>query len=153
MARGYFCLALDNAKTAENIGGVLRAAYCYGAAQVVVSGDRAKAGLNHATNTPKAHRHMPVFIGTDDPLEPRPFDCQVVAIEVLEGATPLQRFWHPARALYVFGAEDNTLGRRITDRAQHVVYVPTRACMNLAACVNVVLYDRLVKLGAAVEAA
>ena len=26
-----------------------------------------------------------------------------------------------------------------------VVYIPTNGCMNLAACVNVVLYDRLSK--------
>ncbi len=32
--------------------------------------------------------------------------------------------------------------------SHHVVYVPTRHCMNLAATVNVVLYDRLSKGGA-----
>ncbi len=33
----------------------------------------------------------------------------------------------------------------MADRADHVVYVPTVGCMNLAASVNVVLYDRLAK--------
>ncbi|TOK02114.1 hypothetical protein CGI27_01360, partial [Vibrio parahaemolyticus] len=31
------------------------------------------------------------------------------------------------------------------DAYHHVVYVPTHGCMNLAATVNVVLYDRLAK--------
>ena len=43
------------------------------------------------------------------------------------------------------GAEDATLGDRILSRCASVVYVPTRFCMNLAAAVNVVLYDRCAK--------
>ncbi len=96
---------------------------------------------------------MPVFT-VADVLDYVPFGTDVVAVDLLDGATPLPAFKHPHRALYVFGAEDATLGKRITDRAQHVVYIPTRNCMNLAACVNVVLYDRLLKgceFGAAME--
>ncbi|CSB46617.1 RRNA methylase%2C putative [Vibrio cholerae] len=33
----------------------------------------------------------------------------------------------------------------MVDQAHYVVYVPTHGCMNLAATVNVVLYDRLAK--------
>ena len=33
----------------------------------------------------------------------------------------------------------------MVDKAHHVVYVPTHGCMNLAATVNVVLYDRMAK--------
>lgn len=45
----------------------------------------------------------------------------------------------------ISGAEDATLGKRITDKCRDVVYVPTTGCMNLAATVNVVLYDRMAK--------
>ena len=90
------------------------------------------------------HRHVPV-IHPDDPLSFLPVATQIVAVDLLDGAVPLPEFKHPERALYVFGAEDMTLGKRITDRAQHVIYVPGRACMNLAACVNVLLYDRMAK--------
>lgn len=37
------------------------------------------------------------------------------------------------------------LARRVLDRCTHRVMVPTAFCMNLAATVNVVLYDRLAK--------
>jgi tRNA(Leu) C34 or U34 (ribose-2'-O)-methylase TrmL len=147
MSRGFACIALDNPKTMENVGGVLRAAACYGVAQVIMSGTRLRKGIRHGTNTSRAERHMPV-LRLDDVLGAVPFDTQVVAVDLIDGAIPLPSFCHPERALYVFGAEDATLGRRITDRAQHVVYIPTRACMNLSACVNVLLYDRLVKRGA-----
>lgn len=154
MARGFAAIALHKPKTPENIGGVLRAAHCYRAAQVNVSGARASRGIRHPMNTPGAERHLPVFT-VADVLDYIPFETEIVAVELLDGATPLPVFKHPHRALYVFGPEDGTLGQSITDRAQHVVYIPTRNCMNLAACVNVVLYDRLLKqgeFGAAMEA-
>lgn len=155
MTRGFAIISLSSPKTPENVGGVLRAAHCYGAAQVNISGFRAVKGIRHATNTPSAERHTPVF-RVADPLDYVPFGTEVVAVDLIEGATPLQSFRHPPRAVYVFGPEDGTLGHRVTSRAQHVVYVPTRDCMNLAACVNVVLYDRLLKGGsfeAAIESA
>ena len=144
--RGFACIALDSPKFPENVGAVLRAAHCYRVAQVNIARCRAKDLSNHL-NTPMGHRHTPTFI-VSDPLGYRPFDTQVVAIELIEGAVPLTTFKHPHRAMYVFGAEDATLGKRVTDRAQHTVYVPTRDCMNLAATVNVVLYDRMAKGGA-----
>lgn len=151
MTRGFCCISLFNPKTPENVGGVLRAAHAYGACQVNIAGSRTcwswiGRAINHGTNTPRAHRHMPVF-RTSGPTDYRPFDCPVVAVDLVEGATALPDFKHPERAMYVFGPEDGTLGGDLVRDAQHVVYVPTRACMNLAATVNVLLYDRLAKRG------
>lgn len=67
------------------------------------------------------------------------------AMLMTSGATPLHEYKHPERAFYVFGAEDATLGRRVLDRCRDTIYIPTQGCMNLAATVNVVLYDRLAK--------
>ena len=146
MARGFAVVSLVNPKTPENVGGVLRAAHCYGAAQVNITGFRAQKGIHHPTNTTATERHTPVF-RVADPLDYLPFGAEVVAVDLIDGAVPLQSFVHPMRAVYVFGSEDGTLGQKITARAQHVVFIPTRNCMNLAACVNVVLYDRLLKAG------
>jgi tRNA(Leu) C34 or U34 (ribose-2'-O)-methylase TrmL len=52
---------------------------------------------------------------------------------------------HPERAFYVFGPEDGTLGTRHLSKCVRKIMVPTKFCMNLAATVNVVLYDRLAK--------
>ncbi len=148
--RGFACIALDNPKTPVNIGATLRAAHCYGVSQVVIGGERGhksyRQGVRHGSNTPSAHRNIPVVIARD-PLEYRPFEADVVAVDLVEGATPLPEFRHPQRAVYVFGAEDATLGKRILDRAQHRVMIPTTHCMNLAVTVNVILYDRLLKGG------
>ena len=106
---------------------------------------RFRAGLKHSTNTMKAYRHMPM-LKVEDVFDARPFNTAAVAVDMLEGATPLPEFKHPERAFYIFGAEDATLGARITDKCQFTVMVPARYCMNLAACVNVVLYDRMAKI-------
>jgi len=69
----------------------------------------------------------------------------VVCIELVEGASSLLEFQHPQNAFYIFGPEDGTLDQAIIDAADSVVYIPTIGCLNLAATVNVVLYDRLAK--------
>lgn len=44
---------------------------------------------------------------------------------------------------------DASLPAEVVQAADDVVYIPTVGCMNLAATVNVLLYDRLAKLGPA----
>lgn len=140
--RGYSVIALDHPKNAHNPGGVLRAAQVYTSSLVVLGSDR--ISVRHRADTMKAYRHIPVQ-RTEDVFDALPFDCVPVAVDLLDDATPLPEYDHPERAFYVFGAEDQTLGSRITDRCRDVVYVPTNRCMNLAATVNVILYDRLAK--------
>ena len=139
--RGYACIGLDNPKNSINVGAVLRAAGIFGAALVAYSGMRYSPA---PTDTMKAVRHLPL-LQTNDLHDVIPYDCVPVAVELLNEATPLPEYRHPERAFYVFGAEDNTLGKRVLSWCRDVIYIPTKGCLNLAACVNVVLYDRLVK--------
>jgi tRNA(Leu) C34 or U34 (ribose-2'-O)-methylase TrmL len=141
IVRGYAAIGLDNPKDKLNVGEALRAAGCYGAAMVAASGNRYKAAK---TDTQKAYRHLPL-IECDDLRNLVPFDCVPVAVDIIEGAIPLHEYKHPERAFYIFGAEDATLGDRIISWCRDVIYVPTAHCMNLAATVNVILYDRLAK--------
>jgi tRNA(Leu) C34 or U34 (ribose-2'-O)-methylase TrmL len=68
-----------------------------------------------------------------------------VVIELVENAESLADFQHPENAFYIFGPEDGTVTQKVVNKAHSVVYIPTRGCLNLAATVNVVLYDRLAK--------
>ena len=144
MIRGYAAIGLDNPKNGVNVGGVMRAAHCYRAGLVVIGGPRRTKLLRNPTDTMQAYRHLPT-LWVEDVLGSIPFDCVPIAVDLLDGATALPEFVHPERAFYVFGAEDATLGRRIVDRCARKVFVPTQHCMNLAATVNVVLYDRMAK--------
>ena len=87
---------------------------------------------------------MPL-LKTTNVLDALPHDCTAIAVDLLDDAESLPDFVHPDRAFYVFGGEDKTLGPEIIARCATKVMVPTAYCMNLAAAVNVVLYDRLCK--------
>lgn len=139
--RGFAVVALDSPKCEANVGGALRAAYCYNARLVVVASKRI---IRMPTDTFVTHRHIPL-LACPDVFDALPYDCVPVAVELIPGAATLPDYEHPHRAFYVFGGEDATLGARVLDRCRDVVMVPTSRCMNLAATVNVVLYDRLSK--------
>ena len=138
--RGYAAIGLIGPKIESNVGGALRAAHCYGASLIVLQSPRFQ---HRSTNVTQAQRHIPMIVG--DVCDHRPYDCPMVAVEIIDGAIPLPAFSHPERALYVFGPEDGSIPKDIVRRAQYVVSVPTDYCMNLAATVNVILYDRLAK--------
>lgn len=157
MNRGFACIGLDNPKNRINVGSVLRAAGCFGASMVAVSGPRPQRYVGRiASDTQAAYRHMPLM-SCADLHEILPYDCVPIAVDLCPGARPLSEYIHPERAMYIFGAEDATLGRRVTDWCRDVVYIPTTNCLNLAMAVNIVLYDRACKRGfpgnAKVEAA
>jgi tRNA(Leu) C34 or U34 (ribose-2'-O)-methylase TrmL len=139
--RGYAAIGLYRPKCAANLGGVLRAAGCYGAALVLIQGERVQ---KHATDTMKAWRHIPC-VTVDDLLAHVPFGAVPVVVELSPRARSLPKFTHPERAFYIFGPEDGSVPLSIVGRVPHVVQVPTNGCMNLAATANVVLYDRLAK--------
>ncbi len=141
--RGYAAIGLHKPKNKENVGSVLRAAGCYGAASVAMTGQRFKRA---ATDTTSAWRHIPLM-QVEDLQAIIPFDCVPVAVELIEGAKDLTTYTHPERAFYVFGPEDGTLGKNVLEWCRDVVYIPMNGCSNLAATVNVVLYDRMVKQG------
>lgn len=138
---GFAAIGLDHPKCPANFGGVMRAAKCYGAACVVIGGHRYQRSV---TDTTKAYRSIPV-LSLDDVMNGIPFDCVPVAVDLVPGAIPLPEYRHPRRAFYVFGPEDGTLGARIIARCRDKIMVPTQHCMNLAATVNVILYDRIAK--------
>ncbi len=151
-ARGYAAIGLHQSIDWANVGGAMRAAHVYGAALVVLASTRVRKG---STDTTKAWRHVPLL--QVDPavgvLSACPYDCVPVAVELSDRARSLVTFEHPERAFYVFGPENGSIPDQALNRCKHVVYVPTRFCMNLAATVNVVLYDRLAKRAEQSEAA
>jgi tRNA(Leu) C34 or U34 (ribose-2'-O)-methylase TrmL len=137
-------IGLTNPKSPTNVGGVMRAAGCYQVDAVFYTGTRYDRASAFYTDTQNAARTIPLT-GVDNWLESIPVTTNIVCVELAEGAVPLPLFQHPEKAIYIFGPEDGTIDQKVIDRASSVVYVPTVGCMNLAATVNVVLYDRLAK--------
>jgi|SRR6185369_15632230 len=138
--RGFAAIGLYAPKVDGNVAGAMRAAGCYGAAMIAIEGARYK---RLPEDTQAVSRHTPVVHGILSDLVP--VDCVPVIVELCEKASPLHLFKHPERAFYIFGPEDGSVPDNYISGATQVVYIPTKHCMNLAATVNVVLYDRLSK--------
>ncbi|MGO2235170.1 MAG: RNA methyltransferase [Marinomonas sp.] len=149
MGKEFVSIGLTNPKSTSNVGSVMRAAGCYQVDQVLYSGSRYDRAAKMSTDTKKATSSIPLIniesLGVDNLIEAVDTDTKIVCVDLIQGATPLPAFNHPEKALYIFGPEDGTIGQKIVDRADFVVFVPTVGCMNLAASVNVLLYDRLAK--------
>ena len=137
-------IGLINPKSPTNVGAVMRAAGCFRVDSVFYTGERYVRAARFNTDTQNASRDIPL-VGAPCLLECVPENTKIVCVEFVEGAIPLPEYQHPDKAFYIFGHEDGTIGQEIIDRADAVVYVPTIGCMNLAASVNVVLYDRMAK--------
>ena len=143
--RGFAAIALCDPYYDGNIGGAIRAASVYGARLVVVGSKRPhRRGRIERTDPRKSHKHMPV-VWSQDILQALPHESQAVAVEIDPRAVSLPDFQHPESAYYIFGPENGSVPNDLIGICDHVVSIPTAGCMNLAATVNVVLYDRLAK--------
>lgn len=148
MNKSKVCIGLINPKSPENVGSVMRAAANYRAEGVFFTGERYPLALERDPNAPNMRRKISKNIpltGVNCLLDDAAGDMKIVCVELAENAIALPEYQHPPNAFYVFGPEDSTISQDIIDRADAVVYIPTVGCMNLAATVNVVLYDRLLK--------
>ncbi|MCE2594643.1 RNA methyltransferase [Motilimonas cestriensis] len=138
-------IGLTNPKSATNVGAVMRAAGCFQVDRVLYSGERYDRTLKLNTDTKKIRSSIPLT-QQNCLLDNKPADVKLVCVDLVVGATPLPEFEHPEKALYIFGPEDGTISQQVIDQADAVVYIPTIGCLNLAASVNVLLYDRSTKL-------
>lgn len=137
-------IGLLNPKSPDNVGAILRAAGCYGVKMIYYTGTRFERAAKYQLDTKQCSDTI-ALTGVASLLEHRQPGQALVCVELAEGATPLPAFEHPHDAFYVFGPEDGSIDQALIDAADAVVYVPTIGCMNLAATVNVLLYDRLAK--------
>ena len=149
MKTEFVCIGLTNPKSTSNVGSVMRAAGCYEVDQVLYTGRRYDRAAKLTTDTKKVRIDIPLnnveALGVNCLTQAIDAGTKIVCVDLVKGATPLPEFKHPEKAIYIFGPEDNTISQAVIDKADHVVFVPTVGCMNLAASVNVLLYDRLAK--------
>lgn len=141
-------IGLINPKSPKNVDSVRRSAGNYRVASIFYTGVRYLRALQMNPNTPNISRKVSENISVsevDTIFDEIPKNAQIVCVELAENAIPLPEYQHPDNAFYIFGPEDGSIDQATLDRADAVTYIPTVGCMNLAATVNVVLYDRLSK--------
>jgi tRNA(Leu) C34 or U34 (ribose-2'-O)-methylase TrmL len=140
---------LINPKYPHNVGAALRACSCWGVGQLWWTGNRVTLDVAHGKRLPREER-MKGYRSVEMVRDDQPFDCfdagtTPIAVELRPDAESLVAFEHPVNALYVFGPEDGGLPKGVRLLCHRFVVIPTHHCLNLAAAVNVVLYDRRLK--------
>jgi len=151
MKKSDISIGLLNPKSPENVASAMRAAGNYQVNRVFYTGTRYARALGYREGAVNMSRKVSEGIplsATDCLIDKIPEGVQLVCVEFAEGAASLPEFQHPEHAFYIFGPEDGSISQEIIDHADAVVYIPTVGCMNLAATVNVLLYDRLAKSSA-----
>lgn len=140
-------ILLVNPKYIHNIGGAVRALSCFGEGQVLWTGDRIDLGDRLPREERlKGYKDVKWAKAKDRPLSYLSSNGYTpIAIELLNNTEQLHTFTHPDRAVYVFGPEDGSLPPGIRRECHRFVSIPSKHCLNLAAAVYLVLYDRAVK--------
>lgn len=143
-------VALIDPKYPHNVGAALRACSCWGVPQLWWTGCRVTLDVPRGKRLPREERmkgYRAVQMIHDDRVFDRfePGRVTPVAVELRPAAESLVSFEHPEDALYVFGPEDGSLPKSVRLLCHRFVVIPTHHCLNLAAAVNVVLYDRRLK--------
>jgi tRNA(Leu) C34 or U34 (ribose-2'-O)-methylase TrmL len=158
---GVSVLIIDP-KYPHNVGNALRACACFGADRLAWSGNRVPdpADWPPGARLPREermrlYRSVDLAHGSDwseawHLVGGASADVVPVCVERSPRAERLDEFVHPEVALYVFGPEDGGVPKGARHVCHRFVSIPTMndGPLNLAAAVNVVLYDRLAKLGA-----
>lgn len=146
-------IVMVNPKYSHNVGAAARAASCFGVEQVWYTGDRVSIDSENGERLPREERMKGyddvTVIQYDYPMDAFDTGSYVpVAVELRPGTENLYNFVHPENPVYVFGPEDGSLGKAYTKLCHRFVVIPTFHCVNLAAAVYIVLYDRIIKRAA-----
>lgn len=140
--KGYFEIGIYNTKTPANLGTLWRSAYQLGAAGIFVIGKRYK---HQCCDTPKSYQNIPLreYSDFDHFLSCRPYDCMLVGVE--QGGKPLTAYYHPARAIYLLGAEDHGLPQHVIDKCNSIVSLQSinMDSYNVAVAGSIVMYHRV----------
>ncbi len=146
--RGYFGIGVEGISKAFNVGNLFRTAHAFGASFVFSIDAHFRAREVAKADTSRAMLgHIPYYEWDRVSDMTLPKGCALVAVELLDDAVDLPSFRHPQSAAYVLGRERGNVSSVLLDRADHVIKIPTRFCVNVGIAGAIVMYDRLVSGG------
>jgi len=146
-------IILHNPKYPHNVGAAVRACSCFNSELIIFTGDRVsltpdkgKKGYRlPREERMKGYKHVKL-INDSYPFNRFSKDVTPVAVEVRENSEKLPHFIHPPNPVYVFGPEDGSIPQIYLKHCQRFLIIPSPFCLNLAASINVILYDRMAKI-------
>ena len=144
--RGYFGIGVEGVSKAMNVGNLLRSAHAFQASFAFTVAAAYPAAGGGLADTSKAPNEVPFYSFDSVETVMLPKGCALVGVELDDRAVDLPSFRHPRRAAYVLGMERGSLSEEMLSCCDHMVRIPTRFSLNLAAAGAIVMYDRLISL-------
>ena len=144
--RGYFGIGVEGASKAMNVGNLMRSAHAFRASFVFTVAAAYPAAEGRQADTSNTPNEVPFYSFDSVESLMLPKGCTAVGVELDDRAVDLPSFRHPRRAAYVLGMERGSLSEEMMSCCDHVVRIPTRFSLNLAAAGAIVMYDRLISL-------
>ncbi len=145
--RGYFGIGVEGITKEQNLGSLVRSAHAFGASFFFVIRPELNVRAVRASDTSGAFDHMPLHIWSSVEEMDLPQGCQLVAVEYTEGAVELPSFRHPLRAAYVLGPEMGDVSPELMAKADHVIKIPMKFCINVGVAGALTMYDRVISMG------
>lgn len=142
-------IIMSNPKYVHNVAAAIRAASCFDVSRIVWTGTRVDIELLDRLPREERMKGYNHVLWTHDTRN-KPFDLfekdvTPVCVELVENSETLSIFEHPDNAVYVFGPEDGGVPQVFRRFCHRFVHIPSNHCLNVAAGMNVVLYDRKMK--------
>lgn len=147
MNRGFWGIGVYHPKKECNIGTLLRSAFLYNSNFIFTIGKRYQ---KQSSDTCNSFKHIPLFEyeSFEEFYKSMPRESTLVGIELTANSKKLNlNYVHPERAVYLLGADDHGLPKKVIDKCQHCVIIDTErpVSMNLAVAGSIVMNDRYIK--------
>ncbi len=145
--RGYFGIGVEGISKEQNVGTIARSAHAFGASFFFTIAPAVDVHGFRTSDTSDAFDHVPYHQYEDVESFALPDKCQLVAVELVEDSIELPSFRHPMRAAYVLGPEMGAVSPELMARADHVIKIPMKFCVNVGVAGALVMYDRVMSMG------
>ncbi len=145
--RGYFGIGVEGISKEQNVGTIARSAHSFGASFFFTIAPQVDVDLMKVSDTSDAFDHLPYHQYESIDAFILPDQCQLVAVELVEDSIELPSFRHPTRAAYVLGPEMGSVSPALMKRADHVIKIPMKFCVNVGVAGALVMYDRVLSMG------
>lgn len=146
-SRGFFGVAIFEAKHESNVGVLWRSASIFGASFIATVGEKRYKTMK--SDTMMSHKYLPLFHfqNISDLKTHLPKGCKLIGVELTNNSNSLQSFTHPEQALYLLGAEDYGIPHHILQQADQVIKIntPLDISLNVGVAGSIICYDRTLK--------
>lgn len=142
---GFYGIGLVHSAEPLNIGTLWRSAYILGASFIFTVGEKYQ---HQSSDVTRAWARIPLYhhATVESLIQNLPHGTRLVGVEMTPGAIGLNRYDHPAKAVYLLGNEQVGLSPGTLELCHETLALPGNFSLNVAVAGSIVMYDRVSKI-------